>query len=148
MAGALGLAGIAPLGGANQSWAITFSPTSWPVPSAAEWTPALHLLLGLLGSSLWGKELRDMGKHWGGERQPSDQAGRTWCSGRPSQWSWEGGAGWVLAWEGPTVTLAGLGLRGQWSQSLGPGDLLPSLPRIRPQYRGPCGSRAALLPGL
>ena len=79
VAGALGLAGMAPLGGQTRAG---------PPPSphilacahsgARTWTPALHLLLGLPGSSLWGKELRDMERHWGGERAASrtGQAGR------------------------------------------------------------------------
>lgn len=71
-----------------------------------------------------------------GEGSLSDRAGRTWYSGRLSQRSWEGRAGWVLGWEGPTVTpgLRGSGAGG--ARVSGPeGDLLPSLPRVRPQHR-------------
>ena len=69
VAGALGLAGIAPLGGQTRAGPSPSPHILACAHSAArKWTPALPLLLGLPGSSLWGKELRDVEKHWGGER--------------------------------------------------------------------------------
>lgn len=68
-AGALGLAGVAPLGGRARA-GLPPSPhiLAWAHSGAWTWTPALHLLLRLPGSSLAGKELRDTERHSGGER--------------------------------------------------------------------------------
>ena len=120
-AGALGLAGLAPLGGRARA-GLPPSPhiLAWDHSGARTWTPALPApAVAASWLQPWGERIEGHGEALGrGEGSPSDRAGRTWYSGRPSQQRWEGRAGWVLGWEGPTVTLAGL--RGQWSQTPGP----------------------------